>query len=41
MLTERARRNAVPVVENRNAEQAVADVIGLVLDAAERVQRPS
>jgi 2-phosphoglycerate kinase len=40
-IVERARRNGVPVVENRNAEKAVADVIELVLDAAERVQRPS
>jgi 2-phosphoglycerate kinase len=40
-IVERARRNAVPVVENRNAEEAVAAVIELVLDAAEQVQRPS
>jgi 2-phosphoglycerate kinase len=40
-IVERARRNAVPVVENRSAEEAVAAVIKLVLDAAEQVQRPS
>jgi 2-phosphoglycerate kinase len=39
-IVERARRNGVPVVENRSAEVAVAQVIELVLDAAEQVERP-
>jgi 2-phosphoglycerate kinase len=40
-IVERARRNRVPVVVNRSAEVAVAELIGLVLDAAEQVERPS
>jgi 2-phosphoglycerate kinase len=38
-IVERARRNGVPVVENRSAEAAVGQVIELVLDAAEQVER--
>ena len=34
----RARREGVPVVENANVERAIDQVIGLVMDAAERVR---
>jgi len=40
-IVERARRNGVPVVDQPTAETAVAEVIGLVLDATERVEPPS
>jgi 2-phosphoglycerate kinase len=32
----RARREGVPVVENTNVDRAIDQVIGLVMDAAER-----
>jgi len=40
-IVERARRSAVPVVDRPTVESAVGEVIGLVLDAAERVERSS
>ncbi len=40
-IVERARRNEVPVVDRPTVESAVAEVIGLVLDAAERVEPSS
>jgi 2-phosphoglycerate kinase len=33
----RARREDVPVVENANVDRSIDQVIGLVMDAAERV----
>ena len=40
-IVERARRNDVPVVDRPTVESAVGEVIGLVLDAAERVEPTS
>jgi 2-phosphoglycerate kinase len=40
-IVERARRNEVPVVDRPTVESAVGEVIGLVLDAAERVEPTS
>ena len=40
-IVERARRNEVPVVDRPTVESAVSEVIGLVLDAAERVEPSS
>jgi 2-phosphoglycerate kinase len=40
-IVERARRNDVPVVDRPTVESAVGEVIGLVLDAAERVEPAS
>jgi 2-phosphoglycerate kinase len=40
-IVERARRNNVPVIDRPTVETAVAEVIGLVLDATERVQPPA
>ncbi len=40
-IVERARRNDVPVVDRPTVESAVGEVIGLVLDATERVEPSS
>jgi 2-phosphoglycerate kinase len=40
-IVERARRTGVPIVDRPTVDTAVAEVIGLVLDAAERVERPA
>ena len=40
-IVERARRNEVPVVDRPTVESAVGEVIGLVLDATERVEPSS
>jgi 2-phosphoglycerate kinase len=37
----RARREGVPVVENANVERSIDAVIGLVMDAAERLREPA
>jgi len=37
-ITGRARREGVPVVENSNVERTIDAVIGLVMDAAERMR---
>jgi 2-phosphoglycerate kinase len=37
-VSGRARREGVPVVENANVERSIDQVIGLVMDAAERVR---
>jgi len=40
-VSGRARREGVPVVENSNVERTIDAVIGLVMDAAERVRQPA
>ncbi len=37
-VSGRARRDGVPVIENANVERSIDTVIGLVMDAAERVR---
>jgi 2-phosphoglycerate kinase len=39
-IASRARREGVPVVENANVGRSIDTVIGLVMDAAERVREP-
>jgi 2-phosphoglycerate kinase len=39
-ISGRARREGIPVVENSNVERTVDAVIGLVMDAAERMRDP-
>jgi len=39
-ISGRARREGVPVVENANVDRAIDNVMGLVMDAAERFREP-
>lgn len=39
-ISGRARREGVPVIENANVERSIDAVIGLVMDAAERLREP-
>ena|SRR5919201_2290447 len=39
LIVERARRSGIPVIENRSLEETTGEVIELVLQAAERLEK--
>jgi 2-phosphoglycerate kinase len=40
-IVGRAQRQGVPVVENANVERTIDEVIGIVMQSAERARQPA